>query len=56
MNTKYTRLQLSIGKAADVAKELFNVTGKIVQLNGEIDFNYKIYVKTYAETARKNRQ
>ncbi|MCH2022237.1 MAG: aminotransferase class III-fold pyridoxal phosphate-dependent enzyme [Saprospiraceae bacterium] len=42
MNTKYTRLQLSIGKAADVAKELFNVTGKIVQLNGEIDFNYKI--------------
>jgi 4-aminobutyrate aminotransferase-like enzyme/Ser/Thr protein kinase RdoA (MazF antagonist) len=42
MNTPYSSIRITIDRAADIARGLYHITGDIVPLPGELDFNFRI--------------
>jgi len=48
MSLEYSAIKISTNEAETIAKELFNLTGEVVALDGEADFNFKI------QTTNKN--
>jgi 4-aminobutyrate aminotransferase-like enzyme/Ser/Thr protein kinase RdoA (MazF antagonist) len=45
MNLDFQTINISTEQAKQIAKELFNIEGKISALDGEIDFNFKLKTK-----------
>jgi len=42
MNTPYSSIRITIDQAADIARDLYHISGEIVPLPGELDFNFRI--------------
>ena len=42
MNTSYLSMHIDVDRAADIARRLYRVTGEILPLPGELDFNFRI--------------
>ena len=48
MSLEYSAIKISTSEAEEIAKELFNLSGTAIALDGEMDFNFKI------KTSNKN--